>query len=140
MFLHLINRFPNTMVMATFPSKNTSLLVYVCTYCKLVFRELACASLSLWFPIAAIYNKHMASVGADSSESKLIFVLPGVLNVGTALPSRANCSCLPAMIDLNHKHVRSSIIINNQQYIMHLIKCMCLICGPTMRVYGNIIG
>ena len=42
----------------------------------------------------------MARVGADSSESKLIFVLSSVLNVETTLLSRADCSCLPAMIDL----------------------------------------
>ena len=43
------------------------------------------------------------------------------------------------MIDLNYKHVRLSININNQLYMMHLIKCMRLI----TRVYGiaqNLMG
>ena len=59
----------------------------------------------------------MLNFGVDSSESMLIFVL----HVETALLSRTNCSCLPAMIDLTYMHVLLSISINNQQYIIHLI-------------------
>ena len=68
----------------------------------------------------------------------LIFEGPVILNllfhgvaflydIEIALPLRASCSCLPAMLDVIYKHVHLTVSTNNQQYIMRLIKCMHLI-------------
>ena len=97
----LINKLSNTVVTATLSSKNTSLLVYVRIYVLAVnlyssslhaLLEL-CSSLSRLFLFT-----NMASVGADSSAESKLIVLPSVWN---AILTRANCSCLPAMINLS---------------------------------------
>ena len=50
-----------------------------------------------------------------------------LFDVEIALPLRASCSYLLAMLDLIYKHMRLTNSISNQQYTMRLIKCMRLI-------------